>query len=96
MNVPKIGDKGCYRVGSDVYPVTVDEVSASGKTVKVRSVKFVAGPGHDYYGEQVWEFIDTGIGRIETFRWSRKYGCFKNESCRLSLGEWRARQDPSF
>ena len=97
--IPKVGDKGYYGVGSDIYPVTVVEIKKNGRQIIVRTVKFEGDKenGHDYYGRQVWKFNDDGTGNLITFNWAPRYNKWQNDGCRLHIkGEWHAYQDPSF
>lgn len=65
--IPKIGDKGYYAIGTDVYPITAVEVSKAGKWVRVRFENFVGDKenGHDYFGIQKWIISENPKGKLK-------------------------------
>lgn len=98
MTKIEIGQHGSYGVGSDAYPCTVVEVSPSGHRVVVEIDDFRAGPGHDYYGQQVWVF-ERRVGGERVVFTRRRNGSYIVKGSTfggLSLRGWFAAQDPHY
>ena len=88
----KPGQGGTYSIGTDVYPVTVVGVSATGKTVWYRKAKpFGAGNGAHL-------FVDDTSAEVNRAT-MRKCGSFKPSGSRcgfLHFGKYGFSLDPSF
>lgn len=95
---PTVGMPATWSCWTDCYPAHVSWVSRSGKTVRTRDAKYAPGPGHDYYGQQNYVITPDPEGCEQT--WTlRKDGRWRLKgatSPRLSLGQARRYQDPSF
>lgn len=97
MNIPKVGDKGRWHVGSDIYPVTCIKVSKNGHKVTFRQEIFYPDVGHDYYGDQKWRFMENPKGTISTAYWSAKRKRYLVDGfLGVYFEGWCARQDPGF
>lgn len=98
-NIPEVGTKGYYAIGTDVYPITVVKVSKTGAKIWVRTENFIGDKenGHDYFGQQKWIITENPKGRIESAHWSTTGDRYRINGCGyVGFTGWRARQDPSF
>lgn len=96
--LPKVGDPATYSIGSDSYPRTVAEVSASGKTIFVTNDEARAKDGSDYYGKQDYKFYPNPRGGRTKFT-LRKGGSYRESGSNcgyLHIGLRRKYSDPSF
>lgn len=84
---PEVGMGGTVMYWSDREPVTVIEVSPSGKTVKVQADKYTRTDSNGMSDAQQYEYERDPDGTVMTFRWSRKWSCFRNAGgTKLVLG----------
>lgn len=96
----KVGEPATYGCGSDCYPFEVAEVSASGKTIKLRAMdyKVVSGSGHD--GSAKYEYFSNPENPISLKATLRKDGRYRRCGCTnyggVSVGHARAYYDPHF
>lgn len=81
---PSVGDGITFHAGSDSYPYTIIEVSASGKKITVQRDRSVRTDSNDYSEEQVWENTPDPEGRVEYLSY-RKDGYFHSVGASM---EW--------
>jgi len=98
--VPVVGMPATVGIGSDSYPYTVTEVSASGKSITIQRNTYKAAADSNYYGQQKYEYGELqGEPEVWTLRtdgrWRRK-GTTKGSGYYLTLGVRRAYSDPHF
>ena len=96
MKEIRVGEAATISIGSDCYPATVIDVTPSGKTVTCQYDNFVFIPGSLTTGGYEYSYQSDPNGRIMKFRYSAKYNRWKNSSYRVSFGNRRYYQDPSF
>ena len=100
FTTPKVGDGITMHAGSDSYPYTITEVSASGKNITVQRDSARRTDSNGYGGDQVWEITPDPQGRVETLS-MRKDGYYRNVGTsmewwnRWTLGR-RRYSDPHF
>ena len=99
--IPAVGMPAAFAIGSDVYPVTVIEISKSGRRIVVQSASATPAEGYSYESNQVHTFTPNPNGSKEVWslrkdgKWRPK-GCQANSGYRLYLGEYRSYSNPSF
>lgn len=95
------GEGGTVSLWSDCYPVTVIEVSASGKQVKVQADGYRRTDDNGLSEDQRYDYYEVSTNPVEVFtkrsngRFVRK-GDDAKSGPRLSVGSRRAYRDPSF
>lgn len=95
-NVPAVGTRASYSVGSDRYPCTVIAVSPSGHRITVREVRVTEWTA--FPESRGAAFEDDGKGKEMVFT-RRANGRYRHAGWKfggISFGEWGAYQDPSF
>jgi hypothetical protein len=65
------GQGGSYRIGSDVYPITIVGWSERGRKLFFREARRRAVATSDYYGEQRYMFWDDPQACIRVATWRR-------------------------
>ena len=102
LNVePVVGMPATIGIGSDSYPALVTRVSDSGKTISVVKVRYKPTPGHNYFGNQKYEYSEEpeGAEQVWTFRKNGRWypkGSSVRSGYGLCLGFRRAYSDPHF
>ena len=95
-NVPAVGTRASYSVGSDRYPCTVVAVSPSGHRITVREVKVTEWTAFPDSHGVAFEDNGQGATRVFTRRANGRYRHAGWSHGGISFGEWGAYQDPSF
>ena len=93
---PEVGVGGTVMYWSDREPVTVIEVSPSGKTVKVQADSYTRVDTNGMSDAQRYEYERNPNGTVMTFRYSAKWKAFKSGSTKLVLGRRERYYDFSF
>jgi hypothetical protein len=96
-----VGQGGTVALWSDCYPVTVLEVSSSGKSIKVQEDGFRRTDSNGLSEDQryVYHRVSTNPVRTFTLRKTGRYveqGSDAKSGPKLAVGERRAYRDPSF
>lgn len=91
-----IGAPATICIGSDSYPATVIDITPSGKTVTVQEDNYYWISGDASIGNGEYKYSRNENGREMKFRYSAKYGRWKNSSYRIYFGDRRYYRDPSF
>jgi predicted RNA methylase len=70
--IAKVGAKGAFHIGADIYPVSVVEVSATAHVIVVRFEKYKPNyaNGHKLTGQQNWEVAKNPKGKRMTLFWN--------------------------
>lgn len=83
----EIGSPATMTIGSDRYAATVIAYDLKAGVVTVRNDKVTAGEGHDYFGQQVWEFEPNPKGSTHQFRLDRT-GLWRAVWMNPQTGRW--------
>ena len=91
-----IGGPATISIGSDCYPGTVVDITASGKTITVQYDDYHCSAGDASIGNAEYTYVKNPYGSLIKFRYSNKYNRYKSGSYKVSFGSKRYYQDPHF
>lgn len=95
-----VGDEATGWYLSDCYPFEVIQVSASGKTIWLRSMRTIVYGKCEHYGDDPDKvYISDRNGKVIRASWRKKRGLFvgsNGNGMKFSIGKAREYRDPHF
>lgn len=90
----KPGDAATILLYTDSHAATVESVSGSGMTIKVREDRATLASGSEYSGDAQYSYERNPDGRLHTFRFTKRG--WIGGGLRALIGTRREYRDPTF